>query len=110
MKKSSKPIIITITSILVLITVILLAAQGIRFKYEALQRKSAELEVQIKTEQTKSSNLTANYQMLTSEDVVKKYAMEKLGLTETVNEFDKTIAINSKEIVELNENLNNLNE
>jgi cell division protein FtsL len=110
MKKSSKPIIITITSTLVLITIILLFAQGIRFKYEALQRKSAELESQIKTEEIKLSKLTANHQMLTSEEVIVKYASEVLGLIEANSENDQIITLDSEDIVELSESLNKLNE
>lgn len=107
MKKSSKPLIIIIASILILLTIILLISQGLRFKYEALQRESAKLESDIKTEAIKLSNLTANYQMLTAEEVIRKYAIEELGLIEAESNNDNKIVILSEDIIELSESLKN---
>ena len=110
MKKSSKPLIIIIVSMLVLVTVILLISQGIRFKYEALQRESAQLESQIKMEAIKSSNLRANYQMLTAEELIKKFAADELGLVDAGTNLNKKIIILNEDIVELSESMINYNE
>lgn len=107
MKKSSKPLIIIIASILILLTIILLISQGLRFKYEALQRESAGLESEIKTEAIKLSNLTANYQMLTAEEVIRKYAIEELGLIEAESNSDNKIVILNEDIIELSESMKN---
>ncbi|MCU0415027.1 MAG: hypothetical protein MUE91_11610, partial [Ignavibacteriaceae bacterium] len=80
MKKSSKPLIIVVAALLVLITIMVLLSQGLRLKYEELQRELTQLENQIKTEKTQSVVLKANYQMLTAEDIIKKYGMYELGL------------------------------
>jgi cell division protein FtsB len=105
MKKSFKPLIIVITSMLVLITILLLVAQGIRLKYEELQRESAQLENQIKTEKNIMVNLKANYQMLTAEDVIKPYALNELGLVSADSDTTDTIIISKKDIDNLNEKL-----
>jgi hypothetical protein len=95
---------------LVLVTVILLISQGIRFKYEALQRESAQLESQLKMETIKSSNLRANYQMLTAEELIKKFAADELGLVDAGTNLNKKIIILNEDIVELSETMINYNE
>lgn len=110
MKKSSKPLIVLFASLLILITIILLISQGLRFKYEELQRELARLENQIKTEKTQMVNLRANYQMLSAEDVIKKYASNELGLVETGSDSEKKITLFSEDIVKLSESLEDFNE
>jgi cell division protein FtsB len=110
MKKSSKPLIVLFASLLILITIILLISQGLRFKYEELQRELAQLENQIKTEKTLMVNLRANYQMLSAEDVIKKYASNELGLVETGLDSEKKITLFSEDIVKLSESLEDFNE
>ena len=108
MKKSVKPLIIMISSLFVLITIILLISQGLRLKYEELQRELAQLENLIKTEKTMIVNLKANYQMLTAEDLIKKYAAYRLSLVEADNE--RRITLFKEELVELSEGLQQINE
>ena len=110
MKKSSKPLIVLFASLLVVITIILLISQGLRFKYEELQRELARLENQIKTEKTQMVNLRANHQMLSAEDVIKKYASNELGLVETGSDSEKKITLFSEDIVKLSESLEDFNE
>jgi len=105
MKKSSKPLIVLIASLLIISTIIVLLSQGLRFKYEEKQRESAQLENQIKTEKTVEANLKANYQMLTSEDVIKKIAFEQLGLVDADIDTESKITIYRNDVITLTENM-----
>jgi cell division protein FtsB len=110
MKKSSKPLIIVIASFLVLITIIALFAQGLRLKYEELQREFAQLESRIKTEKNKSVTHLANYQMLTAEDVIKKYAVYELGLIEDEQLSDRKIILSGEELTNISEVMERIHE
>jgi len=110
MKKSSKPLIIIIASLLVLITIIILFAQSLRLKYEELQRELTQLENQMKTEKTQSVGLKANYQMLTAEDIIKKYAIHELGLVDAGFDPNNKIRLSTEDITELSENMENLHD
>lgn len=105
MKKSVKPLIVIISSLLVIITIILLISQGIRLKYEELQRELTQLENKIKTEKNIMVNFIANYQMLTAEDVIKTYAINELALVETKIDSETKITLLNEEIKKLNESL-----
>jgi len=98
MKKSFKPLIIVISSLLVLITILLLIFQGVHLKYEELQRESAQLENQIKTEKNILVNLKANYQMLTAEDIIKPYALKELALINADSDTSSAIIISKEEL------------
>ena len=82
MKQSYKSLIAVIVSLLVLSTLLILTSQGLRLKYEELQREFAQLENQMKTEKNISVRLKANYQMLTAEDLIKSFANSELGLVD----------------------------
>jgi hypothetical protein len=110
MKKSSKPLIITVASLLVLITIIILAAQGLRLKYEELQRERAQLESLVKTEKFQSVGLKANYQMLTAEDIIKKYAIFELGLVDASSDQMRIITLSAKEVNNLSISLKAMHE
>lgn len=110
MKKSSKPLIIVIASLLVLLTIIILMSQGLRLKYEELQRELAQLENRIKTEKTQSVKLKANYQMLTEEDIIEKFAVYELGLVNSENDNENKITLSKENIAKLSESLESLNE
>jgi len=103
-------LIIVIASLLVLSTIIILIAQGLRLKYEGLQRELAQLESRIKSEKTQSVSLTANYQMLTEEDVIKKYAFNELGLVNSDNDNGNIITLSKENIANLSEKVESLNE
>ena len=105
MKKSFKPLIIVISSFLVLVTIILLIIQGVRLKYEELQRELAQLENQIKTEKNIMVNLKANYQMLTAEDFIKPYALNELALIGADLDTANTIIISKDDLMHLNTKL-----
>lgn len=110
MKKSSKPLIVIVASFLLLITIILIIAQGLRLKYEELQRNFAQLESSIRTEKNRSVTNKANYQMLTAEDVIKKFAVNELGLVEDDQVGDRKIFLSGEEIAIVSEAVENANE
>jgi len=110
MKRSFKPLIIVISSLLVLITILLLISQGLRLKYEELQREQTQLENQIKTEKTLMVNLIANYQMMTAEDLIKNYASNELALVEADSDTGKKIILFTEDVVKLTESLQQTNE
>jgi cell division protein FtsB len=110
MKKSSKPLIVVVASLLVLFTIMILISQGLRLKYEELQRELAQLENTIKSEKTRSVTLKANYQMLTAEDVIKEYAIYELGLVNTEIDNESKITLSKENIVNLSESVESLNE
>ena len=110
MKKSSKPLIIIVASLLVLITIIILAVQGLRLKYEELQRELAQLENQVKTEKFQSVGLKANYQMLTAEDIIKKYAIFELGLVDASSDQMRIITLSANEVNNLSISLEEMHE
>jgi cell division protein FtsB len=110
MKKSSKPLIIVIASFLVLLTIVVLIAQGLRLKYEELQREFAQLENRIKTEKNQSVTYKANYQMLTAEDVIKKFAVLELGLMVDNYTNDQKIYLSREDIAKLSEGVERMHE
>jgi cell division protein FtsB len=110
MKKSFKPLIVVISSLLVLITILLLISQGLRLKYEELQRELAQLEKQIKTEKIQMTNLSANYQMLTAEDVIKQYALDELALVSADTDSIDKIILYREDLVKLTESLEDSHE
>jgi cell division protein FtsB len=110
MKKSSKPLIIAVISLLVLITIIILLSQGLRLKYEELQRELTQLEDNIKSEKAKLVSLKASYQMLSAEDIIKKYAVNELGLVDAGSDHLNKITISIKEIAKLSESLKDIND
>ncbi len=110
MKQSSKPLIVVITSVLILVTIIVLIAQGMRLKYEELQRERAQLENMVKTEKTVMVGLKANFQMLTAEDLVRNFAFHELGLIDASSDNGNKITLLKSDIHELSENTRILNE
>jgi hypothetical protein len=110
MKKSFKPLIIVISSLLILITILLLISQGLRLKYEELQREQTQLENQIKKEKTLMVNFIANYQMMTAEDLIKEFASKELALVEADLDTGRKITLFTEEIVKLTESLKQTNE
>ena len=89
MKKNSKPAIFAIIFFLVLITGILLTAQGLRFKCEELIRERTHLDREIRSHKTNKISLVAVYQMLTSEEIIKEFAVNSLGMIESDNNIKK---------------------
>lgn len=104
MKKGSKPAIVVLVSFLLIGTAIVLIAVALRFKYEEFVRHKDELEKQLKAEQTKKVNLVANYQMLTTGEIIREYAITKLGMVNG-NSPDDIVKINKDEIQKIDDYL-----
>jgi hypothetical protein len=64
----------------------------------------------IKTEKNFMVGLKANYQMLTAEDLVKKYAILELGLIDNSANEENKITLLKSDIIELSENAGMLDE
>ena len=80
MNKSSKPLIVKFMILLVLLTAIVLANVGIRFKNEELLRSKTEL-IKLKNDmRTSKVKLIADYQDLTSETRIISLAENQLGM------------------------------
>jgi cell division protein FtsB len=79
-------------------------------KYEELQRELAQLESRIKTERNQSVALKANYQMLTSEDAIKEYAIYELGLVDAGSDPIRKITLSTEDVTQLSESVWNENE
>ena len=80
MKKSSKPLIVIVMFLLLVITAFVLIGVGLRLKYEESVRTKVELQKILKSERTKKVNLVANYQMVAAEDVITRSAKNDLGM------------------------------
>jgi hypothetical protein len=110
MKKNSKPVIVFIIVFLLLITAIVLIAQGLRFKYEELIRERARIEEEIRSEKTKKVNHFADYQMYTDEDLIKEFAVNELGMVEENKQSIIKITINKEELEDISEQIQEKNE
>lgn len=103
MKKNSKPVIFVVIFFLLLVTGILLVAQGLRLKCEELIRERTQLDGEIRSHKINKVSLIASYQMYTTEDRIKQYAINQLGLIENDMETTKKVII-KKELIEETEN------
>ncbi len=107
MKKNSKPVIFIVILFLILVTIVLLTMQGLRFKCEELIRERTQLASDIRSQRTKTVNLIASYQMLTSEDYVKEYALNVLGLVEGEGQQNEKILIEKNLSREISKKIKN---
>jgi len=98
MNKSSKPLIVKFMVLLVLVTSIVLANVGIRFKNEELLRAKTELIKLTNEMRTSKVKLIADYQELTSETGIISLAERQLGM---IKQDRPSVIINvDKELVE----------
>ena len=104
MNKSSKPLIIKIIFLLVVVTSIVLVSIGLRFKYEELMRERSELNNMLKEKRTKKVNLIADYQAFSSEEKIISVAENKLGMIRRT-EPKLTITVNKNLVKKVNEKL-----
>jgi cell division protein FtsL len=80
MSKSSKPLIVKIILLLIIVTSMVLVSIGLRFKYEELMRSKSKLNNMLKEQRTNKVNLIAEYQAFSSEDKIISVAENKLGM------------------------------
>lgn len=101
MKKSAKPLIVTLLLMLLIMTTLVLFVIGTRFKYEELIREKVGIESQLRSEQTKRTNLFAEFQMLSAENIIVLSAKRDLGMIQNYETVNK-ISIRKSEIDRLN--------
>ncbi len=109
MKRSSKPFIIKIIFLLVVVTSMVLVSIGLRFKYEELMREKSELNKMLKEERTKTVNLSAEYQANSSEEKIISVAENKLGMIRRTQP-KITINVNKNLIKKVNEKIKSKHE
>ena len=84
MKKSSKPIIFMLLTLLLIATVFALVSVGIKLKYEQFLLQKDKAEKIYKSESEKKIKLTAEYQTVTSEERIVAVAKSELGLIRNI--------------------------
>lgn len=80
MKKSSKPAILMVLILLMILTSFALVGVGIKLKYEQSLLQRDDLQKKMKTEAQRKIKLTAEYQTVTAEDRIISVAISELGL------------------------------
>ncbi len=109
MKRSSKPFIIKIIFLLVVVTSMVLVSIGLRFKYEELMREKSEINNKLKEERTQKVNLIAEYQAYSSKEKIISVAENKLGMIRRTQP-KITINVNKNLINKVNEKLKSKHE
>jgi cell division protein FtsL len=84
MKKSSKPIIFLLLTLLLIVTAFALVSVGIKLKYEQLLLQKDKAEKTYKAEDQKRTKLTAEYQTVTAEERIVAVAKSELGLIRNI--------------------------
>jgi len=105
MKKSAKPIIVSVLSLLLIITALLLVTIAVRLKYDELTRKKVKVENTLKTVRTRKVNLIAEYQTFSAEGRIVNIAKERLNLIKRTSPELK-ITVSKKQIDQLNRKIN----
>ncbi|HMN17526.1 MAG TPA: hypothetical protein PKD03_07910 [Ignavibacteriaceae bacterium] len=91
MKKSSKPTLLLVLSLLLIVTVFALLNVGIKLKYEQKLLLKDKAEKTIKAENQKRIKLTAEYQTVTAEERIVNTAKSELGM---IRNAGNTVIIN----------------
>ncbi len=102
MKKSAKPTIFLLITLLLIVTVFALVSVGLKLKYEQFLLQKDKAEKTYKTESQKKNKLTAEYQTVTSEERIVAVAKSDLGLIRNI-EPALVIKYDSYKVQELNE-------
>ncbi len=105
MNNSSKPMIARFLIVLVILTSIVLASVGLRFKNEELAREKTEIEKKISDQRTLKVKLIAEYQELSAENRIVGIAGNKLDMKRQVLP-SVLISVNKKLINEAIEKIN----
>ncbi|GIK20876.1 MAG: hypothetical protein HND40_09820 [Ignavibacteriota bacterium] len=91
MKKSSKPTLLLVLSLLLIVTVFALLNVGVKLKYEQKLLLKDKAEKTIKAENQKRIKLTAEYQTVTAEERIVNTAKSELGM---IRNAGNTVIIN----------------
>ncbi len=84
MKRSSKPTIFLLITLLLIVTVFALATIGLKLKYEQFLLQKDKAEKTYKTESQRKIKLTAEYQTVTAEERIVAVAKSELGLIRNI--------------------------
>lgn len=95
MKKSAKPTIFLLITLLLIVTVFALVSVGLKLKYEQYVLQKDKAEKTYKSESQRKIKLTAEYQMVTAEERIISVAQTQLGLIRNIEpafviKYDKT--------------------
>ena len=104
MKKSSKPTIFLLITLLLIVTVFALASVGLKLKYEQNVLKKDKAEKTYKAESQRKIKLTAEYQTVAAEERIVAVAGTQLGLIRNV-EPAFIIKYDNNKLEEINETL-----
>ncbi len=105
MKKSSKPAIFLVITLLLIVTVFALFSIGTKLKYEQFLLQKDKAEKIFKSESQRKIKLTAEYQTVTTEERIVTVAKSDLGLIRNVEpalliKYDKNKLEEINEILE----------
>lgn len=104
MKKSSKPTLLLVLSLLLIVTVFALLNVGVKLKYEQKLLLKDKAEKTIKAENQKRIKLTAEYQTVTAEERIVNTAKSELGMIRNAGNTD-IINVDRKKLEENQETL-----
>ena len=104
MKKSSKPTIFLLITLLLIVTAFALVSIGLKLKYEQFLLQKDKAEKTYKTESQRKIKLTAEYQTVTAEERIVAVAKSELGLIRNIDPAIK-IKYDSNKLEEINETL-----
>ncbi len=104
MKKSSKPTIFLLITLLLVVTAFALASIGLKLKYEQFLLQKDKAGKTYKAESQRKIKLTAEYQTVTVEERIVAVAKSELGLIRNI-EPAFIIKYDSNKLEEINETL-----
>ncbi len=105
MKKSSKPTLFLILTLLLISAAFVLMSVGVKLKYEQYLLLKDKAEKTFKEESQKKIKLTAEYQTVTAEERIVFVAKTELGLIRNV-EAPLIIKFDNEKVLNIEESLN----
>lgn len=105
MKKSSKPTLFLILTMLLISAAFVLMSVGVKLKYEQYLLLKDKAEKTFKEESQKKIKLTAEYQTVTAEERIVFVAKTELGLIRNV-EAPLIIKFDNEKVLNIEESLN----
>jgi hypothetical protein len=105
MKKSSKPTLFLILTLLLISAAFVLISVGVKLKYEQYLLLKDKAEKTFKEESQKKIKLTAEYQTVTAEERIVFVAKTELGLIRNV-EAPLIIKFDNEKVLNIEESLN----
>ncbi len=104
MKKSAKPTIFIILTLLLILTAFALVSVGVKLKYEQYLLQKDKAEKIYKSESQKKIKLTAEYQTVTAEERIVAVAKSDLGMIRNI-EAPLVVKYENQKVENLSETL-----